>query len=105
VQRTRATPPHAASGKAATLPRPGLGSPAIFATVITYIGEEWASTTIALIMSIYASGTVGGVLPAVAWNLGKWPACVALTSAVLVVILFGGWAGFRAPHPPRTLRY
>lgn len=53
----------------------------------------------------YLGGTVGGVLPAVAWNLGKWPACVALTSAVLVLILFVGWAGFRAPHPPRTIRY
>lgn len=52
----------------------------------------------------YLGGTVGGVLPAVAWKLGKWPACVALTSAVLVVIVFIGWAGFQAPHPPRTIR-
>ena len=51
----------------------------------------------------YLGGTVGGVLPAVAWDIGKWPACVALTSAVLVVIVFIGWAGFKAPHPPRTI--
>jgi predicted MFS family arabinose efflux permease len=51
----------------------------------------------------YLGGTVGGVLPSVAWNIGKWPACVALTSCVLLAIIFVGWAGFRAPHPPRTV--
>lgn len=51
----------------------------------------------------YLGGTVGGVLPSVAWNMGGWPACVALTSAVLLAIVFVGWAGFKAPHPPRTI--
>jgi predicted MFS family arabinose efflux permease len=50
----------------------------------------------------YLGGTVGGVLPAVAWEIGKWPACVALTSAVLFAIVFVGWAGFQVPHPART---
>ena len=54
--------------------------------------------------SYYLGGTVGGVLPSVAWKIGGWPACVALTSSVLLVIVFVGWAGFRAPHPPRTIR-
>lgn len=53
----------------------------------------------------YLGGTVGGVLPAVAWNIAGWPGCVALTSAVLLLILFVGWAGFKAPHPPRTIQY
>jgi len=47
--------------------------------------------------------SVGGFLPAVAWQIGKWPASVALTSAILVAILFVGWIGFRDPHPPRTI--
>jgi len=51
----------------------------------------------------YLGGTVGGVLPAVAWQIGKWPACVALTSTVLFAIVFVGWSGFRAPHPPHTI--
>lgn len=45
----------------------------------------------------YLGGTAGGVLPSAAWNLGQWPACVALTSTVLLLIVGIGWAGFRAP--------
>ena len=41
----------------------GLALPGIFATVITYIGEEWRHEAIALVMSLYVSATaLGGFL-------------------------------------------
>jgi predicted MFS family arabinose efflux permease len=45
----------------------------------------------------YLGGTAGGVLPSAAWSYGQWPACVALTSSVLLLVIGIGWAGFRAP--------
>jgi MFS transporter, YNFM family, putative membrane transport protein len=35
----------------------------------------------------YLGGTAGGVIPSYAWGLGKWPVCVALIAAVLLVTL------------------
>src|ERR1700757_430087 len=41
----------------------GITLPGIFAVVVTYIGEEWPSDRVALIMSFYVSGTaLGGFL-------------------------------------------
>lgn len=41
----------------------GLALPGIFATVITYVGEEWKRDSIALVMSLYVSSTaMGGFL-------------------------------------------
>jgi MFS transporter, YNFM family, putative membrane transport protein len=41
----------------------GIALPGIFATVITYIGEEWQRESIALVMSLYVSATaMGGFL-------------------------------------------
>ncbi len=41
----------------------GVALPGIFATVITYIGEEWRRESIALVMSLYVSSTaLGGFL-------------------------------------------
>jgi predicted MFS family arabinose efflux permease len=41
----------------------GVALPGIFATVITYIGEEWERRSVALMMSVYVSGTaLGGFL-------------------------------------------
>lgn len=41
----------------------GLISPSIFALTITYVGEEWESHAIPIVMSIYVSGTaMGGFL-------------------------------------------
>ncbi|HEX4064972.1 MAG TPA: MFS transporter [Acidobacteriaceae bacterium] len=41
----------------------GLALPGIFATIITYVGEEWRRESIALVMSMYVSSTaLGGFL-------------------------------------------
>lgn len=41
----------------------GLALPGIFATIITYVGEEWRRESIALVMSFYVSSTaMGGFL-------------------------------------------
>jgi YNFM family putative membrane transporter len=41
----------------------GLAMPGIFATIITYVGEEWRRESIALVMSFYVSSTaLGGFL-------------------------------------------
>ncbi len=41
----------------------GILMPGIFATAIAYVTEEWAETTVAMVMAIYISGTVlGGFL-------------------------------------------
>jgi predicted MFS family arabinose efflux permease len=37
--------------------------------------------------SYYIGGAVGGVLPAMAWHLGRWPACVALILAFELMTL------------------
>ena len=44
----------------------------------------------------YIGGTFGGVLPAYTWELGKWPACVALIAcelAVTLAVALVGWRG------------
>jgi MFS transporter, YNFM family, putative membrane transport protein len=46
----------------------------------------------------YIGGTVGGVLPAYMWSLGKWPACVALIAFVLAVTLGIALVGWKMPQ-------
>lgn len=46
----------------------------------------------------YIGGTVGGVLPAYTWELGRWPACVALIAcelAITLTIALVGWSPAR----------
>ena len=46
----------------------------------------------------YLGGAVGGVLPASAWHLGGWPACVALIAAVqlsTIALALRFWTGER----------
>jgi MFS transporter, YNFM family, putative membrane transport protein len=47
------------------------------------------------VSSYYLGGAVGGVLPAVAWRLGGWPACVALVVAVQLVTIGVAWRFWR----------
>jgi len=50
----------------------------------------------------YLGGAAGGILPAAAWHLGGWRACVALVAAVHVATLALAWRFWRrAPAPPR----
>lgn len=43
----------------------------------------------------YIGGTVGGVVPGWLWRIGHWPACVALTQAMMVVMFVIALAGWR----------
>lgn len=42
----------------------------------------------------YIGGTVGGVVPGWVWRVGRWPACVELTEAVLAVLIVVALAGW-----------
>jgi MFS transporter, YNFM family, putative membrane transport protein len=44
--------------------------------------------------SYYIGGTVGGVVPGWLWRIGHWPACVALTEGVLVLLVAVALAGW-----------
>ncbi|MGH9587652.1 MAG: MFS transporter [Acidobacteriaceae bacterium] len=50
----------------------------------------------------YIGGTVGGVVPAYFWTIGKWPACVALIAGVLVVTLAVALVGWKMPESQRA---
>jgi YNFM family putative membrane transporter len=43
----------------------------------------------------YIGGTVGGVVPGWVWRVGRWPGCVALTEAVLAVLIVVALAGWK----------
>jgi YNFM family putative membrane transporter len=58
------------------------------------------------ICSYYIGGTVGGVLPGVAWKLAGWPGCVGLTCSFLVVaglLAAFGWPSHSAEPEPVPL--
>nr|WP_252263855.1 MFS transporter [Paracidobacterium acidisoli] len=50
----------------------------------------------------YIGGTAGGVIPGYIWSFGKWPACVALVAALLLVILVIALIGWREPKELRS---
>jgi len=43
----------------------------------------------------YIGGSVGGAVPALFWNTGGWPACVALVIAVQITTALFGWTFWR----------
>lgn len=55
------------------------------------------------VSSYYLGGAVGGVLPAVAWRLGGWPACVALVLAVQLATIGVAWRFWRPAVEPAGL--
>jgi len=58
------------------------------------------------ICSYYIGGTVGGVLPGVAWKLAGWPGCVGVTCSFLViagVLALFGWPSHSAEPEPVPL--
>jgi MFS transporter, YNFM family, putative membrane transport protein len=86
----------------------GLALPGIFATVITYIGEEWERESIALVMSLYVSATaLGGFLGRfltglVAGTLGwRWSFVLLGALTLLGAALIARWL----PHGRRRPRF
>lgn len=50
------------------------------------------------ICSYYIGGTVGGILPELAWKHARWPGCVALTCSFLVIAGAMAWFGWKPRH-------
>lgn len=85
----------------------GLALPGIFATVITYVGEEWRRESIALVMSLYVSSTaLGGFLGRflcglIADTLGwRWSFVVLGLLTLLGAFLIARWLPPGSQHPP-----
>lgn len=85
----------------------GLALPGIFATVITYIGEEWRRESIALVMSLYVSATAcGGFLGRfltglVADTFGwRWSFVLLGALTLLGAIFVARWLPPGTRHPP-----
>jgi YNFM family putative membrane transporter len=51
------------------------------------------------ICSYYVGGTVGGILPGLAWKYGGWASCVALTSGFLLIAGAMALLGWRTRPP------
>jgi len=82
----------------------GIMLPGIFATVVTYIGEEWPADRVALIMSFYVSGTAlggftGRIASGVLAEAYSWRASFVVLGAAAI----GGAAAVAAwlPHGRR----
>lgn len=86
----------------------GIALPGIFATVITYIGEEWQRESVALVMSLYVSATaLGGFLGRffsglVADTLGwRWSFVLLGGLTLLGAVLIARWL----PHGRKRPRF
>jgi predicted MFS family arabinose efflux permease len=84
----------------------GLALPGIFATVITYVGEEWRRESIALVMSLYVSSTaLGGFLGRfltglVAETIGwRWSFVLLGVLSLLGAVFIARWLPPESPHP------
>ncbi len=84
----------------------GLALPGIFATVITYIGEEWRRESIALVMSLYVSATaLGGFLGRfltglIADTIGwRWSFLLLGVLSLLGAFLIARWLPPGSPRP------
>lgn len=85
----------------------GLALPGIFATIITYVGEEWRRESIALVMSFYVSSTAMGgflgrylsgiVADAVGW---RWSFVLLGGLTLLGGVLIARWLPTESPRPP-----
>jgi MFS transporter, YNFM family, putative membrane transport protein len=62
---------------------------------VTVTARTGASSAVGVYVSCYyVGGSVGGVVPGLAWNAAGWPGCVALTAAVLVAMAVVVWAAW-----------
>ena len=76
----------------------GVLMPGIFATTIAYVTEEWAGTTVAMIMALYVSGTVlGGFLGRLIAGLiadhsgWRWAFVVLAAGNILGGLMVAAW--------------
>src|SRR5262249_62285996 len=54
---------------------------------VTMIAREGRSSAVGLyVTSFYLGGSVGALLPGLAWDAGGWPAAVAIVVAMLAVM-------------------
>lgn len=85
----------------------GLALPGIFATIITYVGEEWRRDSIALVMSLYVSSTAMGgflgrfitgmVADALNW---RWSFVVLGALTLLGAAMIARWLPPESPRAP-----
>jgi len=85
----------------------GLALPGIFATIITYVGEEWRRDSIALVMSFYVSSTaMGGFLGRyisgiVADSFGwRWSFVVLGILTLIGAAMIARWLPPESPRAP-----
>jgi MFS transporter, YNFM family, putative membrane transport protein len=83
----------------------GLICQAISTAYVTITAKAGRSSAVGLyVTSFYAGGSFGAALGGVAWTFGRWPACVAVVAAMLVMqatIVYFGWTR-RVPPAPET---
>ena len=81
----------------------GLICQAISTGYVTITAKAGRSSAVGLyVTSFYIGGSFGAALGGVAWTLARWPACVALVVAMLLVmaaIVYFAWAR-RVPAGP-----
>lgn len=68
-----------------------------FLRVVAPPGARGAASGL-YVSSYYLGGAAGGLLPAVAWHLGGWPACVALVAVLQLATIALAWRFWR-PAP------
>jgi YNFM family putative membrane transporter len=83
----------------------GLMLQSISTGYVTITAKAGRSSAVGLyVTSFYLGGSVGAALGGLAWTFGGWPACVAIVTAMLVVmaaIVFFAWTR-RVPVLPTT---
>jgi MFS transporter, YNFM family, putative membrane transport protein len=65
----------------------GMVCQAISTGYVTAIAKEGRSSAVGLyVTSFYIGGSLGALLPGLAWNTGGWKACVAMVVVVLIAM-------------------
>jgi predicted MFS family arabinose efflux permease len=84
----------------------GLLCQAVSTGYVTITAKAGRSSAVGLyVTSFYLGGSFGAALGGVAWTLGGWPACAAMTLAMLAIIaaiVFFAWTR-TGSTPPATI--
>ena len=60
---------------------------AISTGYVTAIAKDGRSSAVGLyVTAFYVGGSMGALLPGLAWNAGGWPACIAMVVAMLAAM-------------------